>query len=103
MRFMPGTSMWRFVLIVPFFMAAAVPCDAAHDKHSLAQRLFGDAADGCLDQFSLFEAALIAGGIDSAAEMAKCTEQFEIRVQPALKNIVNQSVSNDRVQSIFDC
>jgi hypothetical protein len=42
----------------------------------LEQRLFADAADGRLDEFSLLDAALIASGVNDTAELGRYREQM---------------------------
>ncbi|MDZ7617256.1 MAG: hypothetical protein U1E05_09640, partial [Patescibacteria group bacterium] len=43
----------------------------------LEQRLFSDAADGRLDEFTLLAAALVASGADSTEVLARYQERFD--------------------------
>ena len=73
---MPGTYLCRIVLsVLALISNPALTC--ASDLNSLAQRLAGDAADGRFDQFSLLEAAIIAGGENTSSEVAEAVAQFE--------------------------
>ena len=68
-------------LAVAFF-AVACPSQASFDRasgrpSSVESNLLADAADGRLDEHSLLEAVLIAGGLTSDVQLAKPRTQFE--------------------------
>jgi tetratricopeptide (TPR) repeat protein len=56
------TNELRFVIEPPF--------------SGLEQKLFADAGDGRLDDFSLLDAAMIAGGVDNIDELNRCRERI---------------------------
>ncbi len=63
--------------------------------------LLADAADGRLDQFSLFDAALIASGSSDAEYAAKCRTRIE-RLRASVERAITDEMSvRDRAREIF--
>src|ERR1044072_2105182 len=73
-----GTSAVRHAGWWLVFMAL-LPCAARVQAQSLSDMLLKDVADGRLDQFDFFTAALIAGGVDEPAELTKCRDDYRQR------------------------
>jgi tetratricopeptide (TPR) repeat protein len=106
MRLIPGFTIWRIALILPVILAltaARTSADQVDWNRSISRRLIGDAADGRLDQFSLLEAALIAGGASTSLEVDRAVRQFEKKFEPLAKKVAGQSAGKQRVQAVFEC
>jgi hypothetical protein len=70
---MPGARLLPAILWLA--VLAVGPADRA-GAEELSARLLADSADGKLDQFDLFSAALIAGGVSDEGELADCHKRL---------------------------
>ena len=106
-RFMPGIRIWPSIIAVLLFQVAAtaqfVIAVDLRPENSLSLRLAGDVADGRLDQFSLLEAALIAGGVSTSEQVADAVQQFDQELHASVRSIPNQLSGSDRVDLAFEC
>lgn len=91
----------------PYATAAALRLGGAaslaeNDLTSLERRLFSDAADGRLDEFSLLTASLVASGVESPEALA----QYQMRLDALAVELERSDLSNgdDRksVEAVFD-
>ncbi len=99
----------RALILLATLFVTGVVCPAAGSDNSSADeaggalelRLLSDAADGRLDQFTLLEASLIAGGVESDIELAQFDERFDQLCQ-ALRQRMNSLASPvERGRMIF--
>ncbi|MGD0655503.1 MAG: tetratricopeptide repeat protein [Thermoguttaceae bacterium] len=68
----------------------------------LEQRLFADAADGRLDEFSLLDAALIASGVDNTAELGRYRRRMAAWVEQLRRKGGLDGSPQERVEAIFE-
>jgi len=81
----------------------AVAAPPEHDR-SLSTRLVEDARDGCLDEFGLLTAALIAGGVGCQSELDECCVRFnEIRARSrghAENTVCGLSIEGSQIERV---
>jgi tetratricopeptide (TPR) repeat protein len=70
-------------------------------QNSLEKRLFADAADGRLDEFSPLEAALVAGGVDNADELRRY-EQKAKSLADELRQSDDSAGPREQIETVFD-
>lgn len=68
----------------------------------LEKRLFSDAADGRLDEFSLLEAALVAGGVARAEVLRRYTKQWDGLVEELRRSGEPAGRPRQRAQVVFE-
>lgn len=85
-------------LLVVALSAAACSGGEASFGH---KQLLADAADGRLDQFSLFDAAVIAGGIHSEAELVASRRRLTARWLEVGQPLIARLPVADRPHAIF--
>lgn len=68
---------------------------------ALEQRLFTDAGDGRLDEFSLLDTALIASGVKDSAELGRYEERVAIWVGKLKQERDSNSSQRRQVEAIF--
>jgi len=78
---------------VPFFDGRLCP---------LEERLFADAADRRLDEFPLFEAALIASGVQQPGRLAYYRRRFDALVDELRPRIGKGSKPPQQAQTVFE-
>ena len=84
---------------------SAVVADSSHLTPELLYRegdkLLADAADGQLDDFSLFDAAVIASGVPDAEEVATCRARFRLFRDSVREEMTAESSVRHRAEKIF--
>ena len=92
------------ILVWSMLLAALIAADAgvpdSLEQRPLEQRLIADARDGRLDQFSLFEAALIGSGVAGEDELRQRSAEFGAIAQQ-LRAACDGQPAAAQVQSIF--
>ena len=68
----------------------------------LERRLFADARDGTLEEFTLLEAALIAGGVDDPAELARYGARLDACVAELRRLGTVRGTPRQQAQAIFE-
>jgi tetratricopeptide (TPR) repeat protein len=68
----------------------------------LEQRLFADAVDGRLDEFSLLDAALIASGVDNTAELGRYRERMAAWAEELRRKGGLDGSPRRQVEAIFE-
>ena len=72
------------------------------DLCELEQRLFADAADGRLDEFSLFEAALVASGVDGVEALQSYERQLDGLVRRLRASGTVKGPPRQQAQAVFE-
>jgi tetratricopeptide (TPR) repeat protein len=78
-----------------------LPPSVAVDLSELEMRLFADASDGRLDQHSRLEAALVASGVASRAELHKIVATVEDRIAPWRQAGLDRQPAPRRAEMLF--
>ena len=109
--------MRRFLTIVPVLLVVALSAtngrgftsasDAARGfaeraQNSLEKRLFADAADGRLDEFSPLGAALVAGGADNVDELRRYERKAKTLAEELRRSDESASPPRQQVEAVFD-
>ena len=74
----------------------------AGTKNALEEKLFDDAEDGRLDDFSLLEAALIAGGVEESDDLRRYDEKLDLHVRALAPSIRTQNTSEHDINVLFN-
>src|SRR5262245_30130342 len=99
---MPGIFIRNLVavgtlLLLTTRLQAQIPADP------LSVQLMRDAADGQLDEFSILEAALIAGGLEPSDEVSTHVQQFQNRCEGDEVVIRSTIGSEETVNAVLNC
>jgi tetratricopeptide (TPR) repeat protein len=101
----------RLWLLAAVLLAAGVATAAEKDASDtplhysltpLEQRLFADAADGRLHDFSLLEAALVASGVDDPASLAHYRRQVDRWVESLRRSGAVRGTPRQQARAIFE-
>ncbi len=100
----------RDAIALPSGSSADGKVDAAVPSHvplfgklcQLEERLFADAADRQLDEFSLLQSALIAGGVRQAETLQLYEEQFAAMVDQLRESCIPAGPPRERAKKIFE-
>jgi tetratricopeptide (TPR) repeat protein len=83
--------------------AASFTARGENPERPLPQQLHEDLADGGFDQFTLFEAALIAGGVSDSEQVETLTREFVARCRPHADSIEAAPGGLARVNALLAC
>ncbi|MGA2798336.1 MAG: tetratricopeptide repeat protein [Thermoguttaceae bacterium] len=97
---MPTTLEKGTVAFSPGMLLAWYP-ENRDSPHDLEQRLFADAADGRLDEFSLLDAALIASGVKDTAELGRYRDRMAAWAGELKRSGGADDSPRRRVEAIF--
>jgi tetratricopeptide (TPR) repeat protein len=95
----------RVILTIAAIIAVAWPSHAAYDlstnRHArIERRLRADTADGQLNQHSLVEAALIAGGTEDRAKLDRLNGRFETLADELNRSLDPTLSARERAEAI---
>ena len=79
-----------------------LPSSVAVDLSELETRLFADASDGRLDQHTLMEAALVASGVATRAELDALVRRFDERLADWRRGGLDSLPTTRRVAMLFE-
>ena len=86
-----------------FATASEAPGDfAGRPENPLEERLFADAADGRLVEFSPLGAALVAGGVDNADELRRYEQKAKSLAEELRRSGESTDPPRQQVEAIFD-
>ncbi len=74
---------------------------AGRPQNAVEKRLFADAADGRLDEFSPLGAALVAGGVDNADELHRYQQKAK-SLADELRQSDDSTGPRERIVAVFD-
>ena len=78
------------------------PVDLVVPQNRLEERLFADAADGRLDEFSPLEAALVAGGVDDTDTLHRYQQKAAALVEQLRHSTVLDGTPTQQAEAIFE-
>ena len=86
-----------------FMEEYAAACDFAGDpQNALEEQLFADAADGKLDEFSPFQAALVAGGVDDLDTLHRYEQKAKALVEEFRRSGKQSGIPRRQAEAIFE-
>src|SRR5262245_4394531 len=90
------TTVWTFALLL-------ATAHAHGAGESLSAQLIRDSADGKLDEFTLLEGALVAGGLEQPEQIEFLVGQFLDRCELDSTAIISARDDVDRVNAALSC
>lgn len=74
----------------------------AGQPNALEERLFADAADGRLDEFSPLEAALVAGGVETVDVLRQYEQKAKSLADELRRSKTYAGTSRQQIEAVFD-
>lgn len=101
-RFVPRVAVTVATVVVAAAASAAVRFPDPLSESLLAGRMLADPVDGKFRQFSLIDAALIAGGVESSQTLDRYGRQFQAWRSAARQICEHHSTALNRAAALFN-